>query len=65
MNKNRVALSSLRTLRSALETLDADLRKTKCPTCGKPTGGFVPAGKKPAEVGICTGHETSRPKTDD
>lgn len=43
-------------LRAALQKMDADLRKTTCPICGKPTGGIVFAGTA-AEAGICTSAE--------
>jgi len=45
----------LKSIREALRMIDADLRKHAgaCPGCGKPRGGFVPAGKTPRQVGIC------------
>jgi hypothetical protein len=37
--------------------MDAELRKTRCPICGKPTGGIVFAGQTGDEAGICTSAE--------
>lgn len=47
----------IQSLREALHTMDADLRKTRCPICGKPTGGFVFAGQTPDQAGLCTSAE--------
>jgi hypothetical protein len=44
-------------LQAALKAMDADLRKTTCPICGKPTGGIVFSGETAEQSGICTSAE--------
>jgi len=44
----------LQSIRRVLQDVDALAREKKCPKCGKPTGGIVPAGKTKEDVGLCT-----------
>ena len=57
MNTKAQGLRGLQQVVRALRSLDTDLRKITCPTCGKPVSGIVPVGKTPEEVGLCIGHK--------
>lgn len=58
-----MSIDQLKNIGNVLRALDQDLRqKTVCPTCGKPASGIVPAGKSPAQAGLCTGHPAQQPE---